>query len=304
MKRICKLTLATVVFTLIFTTVGLKAQETDDSDIGLTVGLDYSSNYIYRGEYYIMGNRYNGSMISPYFFYDVFNTGLSLGMKAEVSEMWFFGNKDEMRGNLTANIFNSIDFNINYIYSFKKIIKFNIGSWYYRHEKLQDGSNSLDTSYIDFYFSTTIEALPLEPTFAITYSYYMDENYYKGYDNSGVWGKGSGKNGDLYVQLGIGNSYQLVGETYMDLDVMVGFYNKNVYDIRVMDDSNEDTKSTDISDIDLSAGLTTKEGILTLSTSFHYVIVPGTQYKYALLDSGMTKDIHRFYAKFGVACSI
>ena len=292
MKSICKLTLTTVIFTLIFTTVGLKAQELENSDIGLTVGLDYSSNYFYRGMYSSVGNQYNGGMISPYVSYDIFNTGLSVGIKGEIIEMWFWGSKDEGREMQMSDFVNSIDYNINYMYNIKEIVTFNFGIWYYHHKSWHDGSSSLNTSYCDIQFLTMIEALPLNPMFAITYSHFMDENYYN-YD-------GKCKNGDIYIQFGIGHSFQIVDKTFLEFDAVAGLFKKNAYDFRM----NEARKPFDISDIDLSAGITTKSGLLTLSSSFHYILTPGTQYKYTTVDHGVTKDIHKFYVQFGVACSI
>ena len=293
MKSICKLTLAALTFTMIFT-AKLNAQSNEDSKIGLTVGLDYVSNYLYRGQYYFYGNLRNGGMFTPYAFYDIFNTGLTVGTKGEVIESWVYGNKDESKDVERADWYNSIDFNIDYRYSFKKIITFNIGGWYYLYKTIHYSSESFNPSSLDFYLSAIIDALPLNPMFAITYSHYMDENYYRN--------KGTGKNGDIYVQLGIGHSFKIFESTYLDLDAIAGFLDRNASDRRMMERPDR-IGSTDISDIDFSTGLTTTAGLLTLSASFHYIITPGTQYKFEE-SNNINKEIHKFYAKFGVACSI
>ena len=296
MKNINKLLLAALVFAMIFTANNLKAQDTKDSKIGLTVGLDYISNYIYRSQYRYLGNFMNGGMLAPYVSYDVFDTGLSVGIKGEITEMWVWAEKDKEPN---GTRYNCIDFNINYMYNLKEIMTFNIGSWYFRHKTIPHNKiYTFNPSFFDFYLTAAIETLPLTPMLAVTYSYFTDKDSVRGITPGGVWGDGNGKNGDLYIQFGIGHSFKLDDETYFDLDVVAGWYDKNAYEEIAA--NGKDPKSADISDIDLSAGLTTSFDMLSLSTSFHYIIVPGTQYKHM----GESVDIHKFYAKFGVSCSI
>ena len=282
--------------------------------IGLTVGLDYVSNYLYRGMYYYYGNSKNGGMFAPYAFYNICNTGLTLGIKGEVAEKWIWNSKDEKweeKGIPSFNL-NSMDFNINYMSNFKKAVILNVGVWYYLHSKETYlevpplDEITYDRSYFDFYISVIVNAIPFKPMLAVTYSYLTDKDYARGLGLSG-WGTGPGKNGDLYVQLGIGHSFLLFEKTYLDLDAVGGFYDKNAHDVRQIATESRWTKSPDISDIDLSAGLTTTADILTFSSSFHYVIVPGTQYKHVIAGGHsrfFTDEVHRFYAKFGVSCSI
>ena len=304
MNKICKLTVATLMFTIIFTATNLKAQE-EDSDIGLTIGLDYVSNYLYRCQYRYDGHKGNGGVFSPYISYNVFNTGFSLGIRAEVSEMWFGSDTEEVISG-QVDSFNTIGFNANYLYNYKDKVTLNLGTWYYRYKRYYDYDAgglklySLDPSYLDLCFSVIVDMLPLRPMLVVTYSFFMDEKYYRGPDEStGVYGDGSYKNGNIYVQLGVGHSFELYDDTYLDLNAAAGFFDKNAFDNVIFGH-----KSEDISDIDLSAGVSTTADILTLSASFHYVIVPGTQYKYSHGRNPTPKDIHRFYAKFGVSCSI
>ena len=308
MKNTYKLTIAALALTIIFTATGLRAQDKEDSDIGLTVGIDYVSNYIYRGSYYYMGSHINGGMISPYAFFDIFNTGFAVGIRGEVSEIWVWDNKDEHRDSPISKRFNLIGFYANYMYEYKKIAAFNIGGWYYAYRKCDlIGTGSIsDASYFDVYFSIVIHALPFQPMLTVTYSYYMDEDYVRGYGlyGGGSWGSGPGKNGDLYIQLGISHSFKLLEEAFLNLAAVAGFYDQNKSDVNRVLSPYGPTRSSDISDIDLSAGLSTTAGILTFSMSFHYVIVPGTQYKYDTIGIAQIKDIHKFYTKFGVSCSI
>ena len=314
MKSICKLIVAALLFAMIFAITELKAQDSQDSKIGLTVGMDYVSNYLYRGENFYL-NAQNSGMIAPYVSYDVFKTGLSLGIKGEVAEQWFWDERDEFQNTTSFKMMNSINFNVNYMYELKKTMSLNIGGWYYSYQRVHfiNTTSGYDPSYFDIYFSAQIDALPLTPKLIVTYSYFKDDDYARGAAQVGntniwVWGNGPGKNGDWYIQFGLGHSFELFYKTYFDLEAMVGFYDKNSSGFCSLMGATEltPTNSADISEIDLSAGFSTTAGKLTLSTSFHYVIVPGTQYKYALSNYSytLTQDIHRFYAKFGVSCSI
>ena len=286
MKNIIKFTLAATILTVVFTATELRAK---DSDMGLTFGLDYVSNYIDRGEYY-NDNEGTGGFIFPYINYNVFNTGFSAGIRAEISETWFGGsneNRDEGFG--IAN-YNSIDINLNYTNGIENIFSFDVGFWYYRYQtmKLFDYYTmeywSFNISYFDIYLSIAAEAIIFTPTITVTYSYYTDKNHFRGFYDDG-------KNEDIYVQLGFSHNFELIDSTYLDISAIAGWRHLKA----------GTPKSDDISDIDLSAGISTTSGILTFSTAFHYIIVPGKQYKYA--DNFVT-DINKFFAQFGVACSI
>ena len=303
MKNIFTLTLAAITLTMLFAIAELKAQDSQDSKIGLTVGIDYVSNYLYRGEYFYSGILKTG-MFSPYATYHIFNTGLSVSIRGEVSDMWIWNQNDESLYQDIYKMLHSIGYNINYMYELKKLITFNLGGWYYSYQTLEFEGN-INLSYFDIYFSAKIDALPFAPRLIVTYSYFMDEDYARGAINA--WGEGPGKNGDLYVQFGFGHSFEIFRKTYFDIEAIAGFYNKNSSGFQSMlaEDGLTATNSADISDIDLSAGFTTTASILTFSTSFHYVIVPGTQYKHTITQSHKYEtDIHRFYTKFGVSCSI
>ena len=96
MKSKCNLIFAALLFAMVFAVTELRAQNSQDSKIGLTVGLDYVSHYYYRGRnYYWLSSLYNSGMFSPYSFYNILDTGLSVGIKGEVAEMWIFNSKDE-----------------------------------------------------------------------------------------------------------------------------------------------------------------------------------------------------------------
>lgn len=312
MKKFFKATFITAACVILVSAAELRAKK--DPGLGLTVGLDYVSNYMTRGEFGF--NYYDSGPIGGFFFpfvsFDVFDTGLRLEVRGEVSETWIGGSGEE--DNESANYaqhLHSIDFNVNYTYSIDNIITFDAGVWYYRYKTwtLDDGPHD-NFSYFDFYLSAAIDTLPLTPTFSITYSHFTDKRMYRGdfvYYNplTGQTTPGDGKNGDWYFQLGIEHSFELANATFLDLNAVAGYYYKRAIV----------PKSPDISDIDLSAGISTTKGIVAFTGSFHYVIVPGTQFKSYTLEGTddpitmtrvypLVKDIHRFYARFGASVSL
>lgn len=289
MKKIFTLVFTAAVFMITFAAAELEAQ---DSDLGLTVGLDYVSNYMSRGEY-VFGNPYaKGGYFFPYASFDVFNTGLTLQIRGEIGEAWIGGSSEEKELSKNMEEMHSLDFNADFVYSVKEIITFDVGAWYYRHKQ----GGLANHSYFDFYVSAALDAVPLTPTVSLTYSYFVEAAAYRGdsIGDSDTVVRGDGKNEDFYLQFGLGHGFELTTATYLDLAAVVGFSRNRAIQ----------RKSDDISDIDLSAGISTTKGIVTLMSAFHYVIIPGTQFKYYEIDDEKIKDIHRFYVKFGASVSI
>ena len=128
MKKLFKLTLTALVFTMAFTAAELKAQ---DSNIGLTVGVDYMSNYISKGKYVFYGNEMNGGAFFPYVTYDVLSSGLNITVMGELSEVYFGRSKeqiefgDDYRKRLKES--HALDFNLEYEYKFENLATFNAG---------------------------------------------------------------------------------------------------------------------------------------------------------------------------------
>lgn len=297
MKKTFQLALVAVFLTAALA-VQLRAQ---DSNLGLTVGIDYVSSYIKNGQYHFLHIADGDAFIVPYVFFDVFKTGFSLGIKAELPEAWLGDANENSREAYYTAQQRSIDFNVDYKYSFADIATVNLGVWYYRYKTNYFGENN---SYFDYYLSIAADALPLTPTVNVLYSYYTNHNWVRGYEyyydsgNDNWEAKiGNGKNEDVYIQLVLSHSFDILETTSLDLGAAIAFYNKRT----------SEPKSFDISDIDLSAGITTNWGRVTFTGSFHYIIVPGTQFKnsyeYPIDHQYDIKDIHRSYIKLGAAYS-
>ena len=281
MKKIFKFALIAIAFSTAFVTTELRAQ---DNGMGITVGLEYMSNYLSKGQYVFAGNQGNGGAFFPYVNYNMPGTGLNVGIMGEISEAWIGGAKEDAEHVKKTEPLHAIDFNIGYTYTMENITTITANVWYYRYQT--NSEKGYNESYFDGIVSASADAIPLNPMLAFTYSYFMDKDYYEG----GV----DGKNESYYVQLGIGHSFNLVESATLDLGAVAGWRHNKV----------GGSTPDDISDINLSAGTTITKGMLTFTGSFHYVIVPGTQYKYEDVAGSNVKDINRFYATFGVACSI
>ena len=278
MKRQFVFALVALAFTMIFVVKELRAQ---DSNIGLTFGLDYVSNYIYKDSYYFFGHETNGGAFIPYAFYNVLDTGFKLGMRADLSEIWFGSDKEETPQRDIRD-WQSINFNIEYVYNFEKFATIGAGAWYFRYKTWDNGVNISSFEYCLF---AVLNALPLNPSLRIIYAAQGGHDWIP-----------ETKLAAVSARFGLEHSFELLNETHLNLGADAGFIHDKKYDIVF----------GDINNIDMWAGISTKSGILTFTTSFHYLIFPGTQFKYTGMDTSgnLVKDINRFYTRLGVACSI
>ncbi len=242
----------------------LKAEEAADYGLGITAGVQYMSNYLWRGTYWYEGE----GAFFPSASYDVLGSGLTVGICGELSENWV--GKDENKAVVSKHAF---DFGADFSHTFAEAVTLGAGVWYYR-------CKDNDNSYASGYVSLAIDALPLTPTIKYSHDYYTGDS-----DIVGDEAK------DYYVQLLLSQSVELVKDVAsLDLGASVGYYNVESFY----------AEQKGISDIDLSSGISVTKGILTFASSFHYVIVPSDDFKYY----NGEEDINRFYSTFSVSCSI
>ena len=250
-----------VLFTLIcFSSIPLLA-----SDLGFTVGLDYSSKSIWRGIYiYDKDGSFN-----PFISYDIFDTGLSLTVGSVLVDDYVLESKD----NKTYRDSQLTEFCVDYSNKFG-FVTLGAGFYYYRYW-------DNDFSYSESHVSLAFEDIPLSPTIIYTHDYYFSSKADK-----------QGK--DFYIQFGISHSFDLIEEVAsLDLGAIAGYYKCSSW--------GDDLKG--VSDIDLSVGLTFTHGAVEYSAGFHYVIVPSKDFYYNIYFDGTNKDISRFYSTFGASYS-
>ena len=266
MKDMLKKMLVVMAIAAVCAVPELKAQEAEaapaDSGIGLSIGLDYMSNYLWRGTYWYGGN----GAFFPSVSYDVLGSGLTIGVCGELSEAWIGDMRDDNED------IQAFDIGADYSKSFGPVT-LGVGVWYYM---MKESDYSLASGYV----SLSLDTVPLTPTLTYNHDYYTGDS-----DVVGDEAK------DFYVTLGLSKSFELMKDAAFDLGAQAGYYSMKSFG----------SDLSGISDIDLSAAFSVTKGIATYSSSFHYVIVPGGDY----VDYGLSyKDYSRFYATFGVSCSI
>ena len=264
MKKFFKKVFYVILVTLIyFSSMPLLA-----SDVGLTVGLEYAGKSMWRG---ISIYEKEGAFF-PSISYDVFDTGLSIGIVGEIVDEYVL----DLKATRELRDLNYTDFFVDYSNKFG-LVTLGVGAVYYR-------AWNNDYSYSTGTISLTFEDIFLSPTLIYNHDYYFDSNL----DNQAK---------DFYIQFGISHSFDLIQDAVsLDLGAIAGYYSSSL---------DNDNKTSGISDIDLSVGLTVANGIVEYFAGFHYIIVPSKDYYYSLdfYGGGLKKDRSRFYSAFGVSCS-
>jgi len=194
MKKIFKL-LAVICLSITIFVPGVMAQESEDSsDIGLTIGIDYMSNYLWRGSLWYGDD----GAFFPSVSYDISDTGLTLSLSAEISEDYVF---DPDSNKKAIEDIHATDFGVDYSYSIKDMATIGAGLWYYM---MWDDSYS----FISGYVSASLDSVFLTPTLTYSHDYYTDSE--------------DGK--DFYIQLGVSHSFELVKDASLDLGATGGYY--------------------------------------------------------------------------------
>ena len=100
--------------------------------IGLTVGLDYLSDYLWRGTYWFEGE----GAFFPHINYSVLDTGLTISFAAEISQNYLYDGTEDA----TVGARQSLDFGLDYSYSFNGLASIGAGVWYYYMFNREDNS--------------------------------------------------------------------------------------------------------------------------------------------------------------------
>ncbi len=205
--------------------------------IGLSFGLDYYSNYLWRGTKFFSGD---GAFI-PKVAWNVFGSGLVLSVAGEISSSWVFngfskkpGKYDyriDYSGGITRRQLNfnhaayatqSLDFGADYSYTIKDAVTIGVGAWYWWYFNSRnareyarpqvDGLNRV--SYVDISFLTTTVTIGLpvvpyvNPTVSLTHDYYT----------------GLKRGGDYYVTLGFSHPFEMTKEVSLTPGIVAGYY--------------------------------------------------------------------------------
>ncbi len=329
-----------------FLSVAAAAQEKKEdlekkSDpIGISFGVDYYSNYLWRGTKFFDGD---GAFI-PKLAWNAFNTGLVFTAAMELSSSWVFNGFSEKPGKYDYSIdssgrlvrekqkFNhlayatqSLDFGVDYSYTIKDAVTVGAGVWYWWYFNSRrageyarpriDGLGMKSHVDISFVTTTVFIGLPVvpfvNPTLSVTHDYYTALR----------------RGGDYYVQLGLNHPFELIKEAVLTPGLTVGYYyNKTAESTRynlMMDPETMELDRT--ASISYSGGTRTityegvkktstpvKKGFSDITPSLSLTFTKGP----VSLNGGFywcyvpaktwqnNADVHRFYAKLGASCAL
>lgn len=204
--------------------------------IGLTAKIDYVSDYLWRGSYWF---QRDGAFF-PGINYDLLNLGLIFSFEAEISQDYLFDGKE----NATVGSRQSLDFGIDYSYTFKKQITLGGGIWYYYM------FNNPDISFMTMTIWLRLDSIPFSPGVRYTHDLYYHAEQYQ----------------DLYVEIFGSHDFRLTKSLIVDVGLSIGYYYSYF------------ANTNGISDITLTSGLSYRRGGFTLRAGFKYVIVPMKDY--------------------------
>jgi hypothetical protein len=256
---------------LILTGANLYAQEKDVANVekrylGLNIGLDYWSNYLWRGTYFYGEGGANESpgVFFPSVTWNILNSGFFVAVAAEVPESWLFDGAKSM-----GYYFMSVDFGVGFKKSFMKVIAFELSAWYcWYFNSEYEPSIENELSFLTFAAGITIEWL-IHPFLRYTHDFYTMAKDFT----------------DFYIEFGIKPSIKIFNNVSLDLGAAAGiFYQKS------MDRSG-------FSDIHTWLGFTAEGKGASFSASINYILVPTKKFYQG-------DDMHRFYAKVGIGYTI
>jgi len=263
-----------------------ESKQQEEAKLGLSAGVDYYTDYFWRGSDFYGENR---GVIFPFANYAFGESGFTIGYLGEYSS--------EVLGDGASQfekIWYGADFSIEYAHSFGKTATVKakyIYQWYYnsaeqnRKQQLNDG---YDESFMTGTVSLTIDALPLSPTLMYSRDYYVDD-----YDGRKERGK------DYYVQALFKHALALNEGSTLALSGGISYYNMESAEIS----SDPGTfKKRGISDVTLAADLSVQKGGATFHGCMNYAYVPDSDWYRS--GPGAKANRHRYWAVMGASYSL
>ncbi|MCP4133510.1 MAG: hypothetical protein GY754_21250 [bacterium] len=241
------------------------AVEASSDGIGITVGLTYQSNYLWRGVYWYAGD----GAFFPSASYSI--AGFTISYLGEYSEDVIFDNEPALDGTTKINTRHANDLGLDYSITIADMITVGGGAWFFWFYNEKTNNVLVGTVFV------ALDFLPLTPKLTYNHDYYIESKAKK----------------DFYIQLGIGHDIDLIKDAAaLSLGLSAGYYNN----------ASAATSASGVSDITLSAGLSVKAGNTEITSSFNYLLVPAKDFYN--VGTPPVKDMSRFYSTFGVSYSI
>ncbi len=251
---------------------------------GFTAGVDYFSNYFWRGfDWY----GENVGVFFPYANYEIGKTGLTLGYMGEYAA--------ESAGDGTTpdnKKWYGADFGLSYTHTFGKSLTVFAKAWWFWYYKSKKQNEKLieknyDESYGTGTVGFTIDAIPLKPTFIYNHDYIKDD-----YDNTRETKK------DYYAQFQLKHEFEMAAGTVLTLLGNVGYFNNASANIK-----NDDTtkKKKGVSDVGAMIDLAATKGMVTFHGNINYAYIPDKDFYQITPEK---KNKHRWWSGFGASLAL
>jgi hypothetical protein len=211
----------------------------ESKKLGVTVSLDYFSNYLWRGTKFYNGD---GAFL-PSISWTLFDTGFSLGIISEISQSYIFNGfqkkpnkyypaldsaggltfyKKNLKINNLAYASHSLDFGVEYSNTLKDsiLIEASVWYWWYYNSKNSrfyarptvEGLNQwsyYDASFITATIGIGFQKVPfVNPYISVSYDNYISLN----------------SKGDFYISLNFSRSIELMKNATVTLGLSGGYY--------------------------------------------------------------------------------
>ncbi|MBN1533725.1 MAG: hypothetical protein JXA20_13735 [Spirochaetes bacterium] len=277
MKRIASI----VIFIVIVSIAGhAQEQQSENKSLGLTIKLDYVSNYLWRGTQYFDGD----GAFFPTVSYDVLGSGAVVSVIGEFAESWLFEGK-KRNFNATGYGNHCLDAGIDYSYTFGESFTLGAGFWYYWmfNSAGADATNRTNYNFLTAKALIRADMLPFTPSLTFYYDYYTAIR----------------RGGDFYITLSLEHRFVLTQEISLGLNLSAGYYYQNtakstVYTGTSLTDITYNPMKKGFSDISTLITLNYQKGRYGITGGFSYVVVPAKSWYKG-------SDVHRFYATFGAS---
>jgi hypothetical protein len=258
-----------IIITFLMVMLVATVASADDKKIGLSFGVDYMSDYQWRGTTFYGG----AGALFPFISYNIAGSGLEVSYIGEYGDNFL----EDGYTSTAAYQYQSADFGLAYSIEVPKIMKINLSGaflWYYMSKSFQ--SCGVDDSFFSASVAFVFDSILLSPTLTYTHDFYIDN------------ASGTRKNlEDFYIQLGISHSFEVAKGVSLDLGLTGGLFHNVVVtavDWRV--------------DLDFSAGLSVAVGDATFTGGFDVIVIPT-----AGVANG-DKNYLKMLAKFGASYAL
>ncbi len=294
MKKLFTLIMATMLATAVLSAEEKKPAEAK-KPIGISFGLNYFSNYLWRGTNWFDGD----GAFAPFISYDIAGTGLVATITGELSASAI--STQQSGRNSNPNIFSysrqGVDFALDYAIPLAKLaaIKLNVTYFLYPISKEYLGANYNDMGNSSAYASVGWDQSDL----ALTAGIYFDGiplKPYVSYTHDFFFGNARYRYTDFYIKIGVAQDFELAKDLTFTLGAYMGLFNNPSFNYTRA----EAVKGAQfgISELAVTSALAYKISGLTFTLGFTYINFP-----YPEKFEATVRDTNRYVATLGTTYS-